>query len=184
METKHWLEKSVRQSPCVCVYVHPCHTHWLRAQYDNALVLLNHNGNTPHAAPSIVAKCPQNYAQQTSHYPCKVLKTPHKNKYTTNKMIENTEKHNCHTVRNIKTQEGGTQTRGWQQKMKRLMIMKKKLVLLEEMNKSTMRLTGGVSGRWRLLDMNNQKRPSGWLPVRLTSVKTSPSLSAEKLHLQ
>lgn len=56
-------------------------------------------------------------------------------------MIENTEKHNCHTVRNIKTQEGGTQT-----KMKRLMIMKKKLVLLEEMNKSTMRLTG-VSGR-------------------------------------
>lgn len=32
--------------------------------------------------------------------------------------------------------------------------------------------------------MNNQKRPSSWLPVRLTSVKTSPSLSAEKLHLQ
>lgn len=33
--------------------------------------------------------------------------------------------------------------------------------------------------------MNNQKRPlPSWLPVRLTSVKTSSSLSAEQLHLQ
>lgn len=45
-------------------------------------------------------------------------------------------------------------------------------------------LTGCVIGRWRLLDMNNQKRPSSWLPVRLTSVRTSPSLSAKRLHLQ
>jgi len=32
--------------------------------------------------------------------------------------------------------------------------------------------------------MNNQKHPSGWPSVGLTSVKTSPSLSAAELHLQ
>lgn len=50
---------------------------------------------------------------------------------------------------------------------------------------SVMGLTGGGDkGRWGLLDMNNHKRPSRWLPVRLTSVKTSPSFRADKFHLQ
>lgn len=50
---------------------------------------------------------------------------------------------------------------------------------------SVMGLTGGGGiGRWGLLDMNNHKCPSRWLPVRLTSVKTSPSFRADKFHLQ
>lgn len=58
------------------------------------------------------------------------------------------------------------------------------VVLLGDIKRSRLRLTGCVKGRWRLLEMNNQKRPSSWLPVALTSVKTSPSLGAEQLHLK
>lgn len=45
-------------------------------------------------------------------------------------------------------------------------------------------LTGSVKRRWWILDMNYQKHPSRWLPVRLTSVKSSSSFSTNEVHLQ
>lgn len=58
------------------------------------------------------------------------------------------------------------------------------VVLLGKTKRSVLGLTGGVKGRWRLRNMNYEKRPSGWLSVRLTSGKTSSSFSPEELHLK
>lgn len=49
---------------------------------------------------------------------------------------------------------------------------------------SVIGLTGSVKGRWWVLDMNYQKHPSRWLPLRLTSVKSSSSFRTNEVHLQ
>lgn len=175
-------ESGTCQSACVCVCLHPCCTHWWQGHYDNAPVLATHNGNTPHAVPSIAAKCPQNYAPQTSHYPHKVLrKQTHTHTHASKSTAETSSR--IGAVTNIKTKQRGTQKDEWQQWIKRVWGCGFWWCWLGQTNRSVMGLTEGVKGGWRLLDMKNQKRPSRWLPVRLTSVKTSPSFSAEELHL-
>lgn len=151
-----------------------CHTHWLRAQYDKALVLLTHNDNTPHAVPSIGATCRQIHALLMFHYPHTGLRiqiqthSEHKDNKTVTKQHAFTQWHG----------QAVTNNTGMEQKAHNRVVM-----VSEETNRCVMGLTGGVKGRWRLLNMNNEKRPSSRLPFWLTSIKTSPTLWAQEFHL-